>query len=283
MDLLLTKKYGRSIIRNLTTILMNGKITGTRKPTDPNGWAARSMTEEIVGGLRSVVGAVKPLKGNMKVALTVKYKYRKRFSFKTRTRSLKHPPPDTMQQYKPKAWKGKIDNPPDRVSTTKTEQTRVSTPKKSVDEMDKKDLVNAMQREHPTRTLEVGTINANLQRVLCDRPELRSKVKTCLQEVVRHASRTKRLCQMAIGQYIEHLCTKIDHLDLANTTKIDEKDRALLDRICPRVSDQGHEEAKEDSAQEYDENANQDHQTSFISSLLICIYNKRAPTGGGYV
>ncbi|KAF9986154.1 hypothetical protein BGZ65_008642, partial [Modicella reniformis] len=71
LDLLLTRKYGRSIIRNLTTILMSGKTTDTRKPTDPKGWVARSVAEEIVGGLKSVVGAVKPLKGHMKVALTV--------------------------------------------------------------------------------------------------------------------------------------------------------------------------------------------------------------------
>ncbi|KAF9919261.1 hypothetical protein BGZ65_012266, partial [Modicella reniformis] len=71
LDLLLTKKYGRSIIRNLITILMNGKITDTFKPTNPNEWAARSIAEEIVGGLKSVVRVVKPLKGDMKVALKV--------------------------------------------------------------------------------------------------------------------------------------------------------------------------------------------------------------------
>ncbi|KAF9895897.1 hypothetical protein BX616_008590, partial [Lobosporangium transversale] len=87
----------------------------------------------------------------------------------------------------------------------KKEKEKSKKPQKAVDEMDKTDLVRAMQYEHPTRTLDIGTVNGNLNRILTDKPQLRSKIKACLQEVVRHASKTKRTCQRAIGQYIEQL------------------------------------------------------------------------------
>ncbi|KAF9911858.1 hypothetical protein BX616_010463 [Lobosporangium transversale] len=71
--------------------------------------------------------------------------------------------------------------------------------------MDKKDLARAMQYKHPTRPLDIETINGNLNRILTDKPQLRSKIKTCLQQAVRCASKTKRTSRRAIGQYIEQL------------------------------------------------------------------------------
>ncbi|ORZ08508.1 hypothetical protein BCR41DRAFT_145368 [Lobosporangium transversale] len=123
-----------------------------------------------------------------------KCKYRERCSFKTRSRKLEHVPPEIMKQYKQKKYK---DNPNTNALASskqkkKKEKEKSKKPQKAVDGMDKTDLVRAMQYEHPTRTLDIGAVNGNLNRILTDKPQLRSKIKACLQEVVRHASKTKR-------------------------------------------------------------------------------------------
>ncbi|KAI8357055.1 hypothetical protein B0O80DRAFT_305477 [Mortierella sp. GBAus27b] len=158
-----------------------------------------------------------------------RFKYRKRYSPKTRSRSIEHPPPDTMKRYSWKEWKETPESPADCASATNnTQQTRkTGSPQipKTVDK-NKKDLLGAFGWEHPMRILNIGTLNANVGRALNDKSSLCSKIKTCLRDVVCHASRTKRICQRAIGQYIERL----------STIGVDDTDRELLDLICPRIT-----------------------------------------------
>ncbi|KAF9964422.1 hypothetical protein BGZ65_001144, partial [Modicella reniformis] len=90
--------------------------------------------------------------------------------------------------------------------------------------MDKAKLVREMQHEHPLVTLNVGTIKENSTRALTkcvgDNEEisptpnaepvpplidLQPNIRNCLQEVVRLASQTKRICQRAIAVYLERL------------------------------------------------------------------------------
>ncbi|KAF9344786.1 hypothetical protein BGX34_005327 [Mortierella sp. NVP85] len=208
-----------------------------------------------------------------------RFKYRKRYSFKTRSRSTQHPPPDIMKRYSWKEWKEKPDSPTDCVPATNHTQ-QPEKPKKTerqipklVDE-NRKDLLYAFRWEHPTRTLNVGTLNANVGRVLNDKPSLCSKIKACLREVVCHASRTKRICQRAIGQYVERL----------STIGVDDTDRKLLDLICPRITAKGLvkneslEEAEEEPIPQDDENITKDKQASFLSTLLQSIYTKDLPS-----
>lgn len=189
------------------------------------------------------------------------YKYRKRYSFKTRMQRLEHPPPNTIKRYVWKAWDREFD-PPNRNPTGSGGQTPVTRAKKNVEEMDKKALVNSMNWEHPIRTLSAGTLKSNLKRVMM--PYWGSKVRTCLQDVVRLASKTKRICQHSIGLYIEHL----------STTGIHEPDREFLDLLSPRVSE--HLSSDEEKTFQNGEE-DQSLQTRFISSLLVCLYNGHPP------
>ncbi|KAF9915994.1 hypothetical protein BX616_004882 [Lobosporangium transversale] len=109
-------------------------------------------------------------------------------------------------------------------------------------------MVRAMQYEHPTRIPDIGTINGNLNRELNDNPQPRSKIKTCLQEVVRHASETKRTCQRAVGH------------------------KSVPSNEDPKRAEKG-------GVAEDDENEKKYASTAFLSSLLVCINNKRPPTG----
>ncbi|KAF9914560.1 hypothetical protein FBU30_002496, partial [Linnemannia zychae] len=80
--------------------------------------------------------------------------------------------------------------------------------------MDKNALVRAMQWDHPTRTLDIGTISANASRTLkrWERDEddpsastLLSDIKTALRDITRLSSKVKRCAQRVIGLYIEQL------------------------------------------------------------------------------
>ena len=122
-----------------------------------------------------------------------------------------HEPPESMKQYRMKPWK----TPPDPPIDTSSEIPLTSQlPKRKlppVDMMDKKNLVLAMQRDHPTRTLDIGTINANAARALQKEfsPSTAAiflpKIKTSLRRVSRISAQIKRTCQRAIGRYIERL------------------------------------------------------------------------------
>ncbi|KAF8976772.1 hypothetical protein BGZ46_007981, partial [Entomortierella lignicola] len=63
LDLLLTKKHGRTIMRNLVTLVVNGKIQNTgAAPTDENVLKDRSIAEEIYAGLKEAIGNNNPIK-----------------------------------------------------------------------------------------------------------------------------------------------------------------------------------------------------------------------------
>ncbi|KAI8351750.1 hypothetical protein B0O80DRAFT_500105 [Mortierella sp. GBAus27b] len=204
------------------------------------------------------------------------FKYRKRYSYKTRSHQIKHPPPDTMKKYVWKPWQGNLDSPnPTSQQKKSSEKSEPKEPKKpkDVDRMDKQELSYAMEWEHPIRTLSIGTLNANLKRALSTSPDLRNTVKSCIQEVVRQASITKRTCQRGIALYIEHL----------SSSEIDEKDRVILDMLCTRVSDKVVTSTEDLGAAkgtqgEGDEGVDENKQSGFLFSLLIAIYNGRPPS-----
>ncbi|KAI8361974.1 hypothetical protein B0O80DRAFT_524386, partial [Mortierella sp. GBAus27b] len=71
LDLVLSKQYGRSIFRNLVTLLINGAVKGSREPTDASGWKAKAIAQEIYDGLKSAVGVMEPLRGDLDAPLSV--------------------------------------------------------------------------------------------------------------------------------------------------------------------------------------------------------------------
>jgi hypothetical protein len=155
--------------------------------------------------------------------------------------------------------------------------------------MNKATLVSAMNWEHPMRTFNVGTVNANVARALskefgpCGESELSPKIKTSLQQVVRLASRTKRACQRAIGQYIERLSIQ----------GVEKEDRVLLDKLCPRVHnklcllDSNKNDCDDEAEADQEPDAHdasffkKNEPLQFLNSLLVSIYNSKLPINKG--
>ncbi|KAF9898551.1 hypothetical protein EC991_010943, partial [Linnemannia zychae] len=199
------------------------------------------------------------------------YKYRQRYSIKTRSQLKKHDPPESMKQYQLKPWKSPPESPLDKSTKITPRKIAPKRAQQDVEAMDKKELVEAMQWDHPIRTLDIGTINANATRALKDgidqanADNYLSAIKASLRNITRISSRVKRTAQRAIGQYIEQLCIyNIDENDNNNTIKaniiktgdtinktntfdnntittktirmIDEVDQRLLNILCPAFS-----------------------------------------------
>ncbi|KAF9119275.1 hypothetical protein BGW39_000423, partial [Mortierella sp. 14UC] len=123
-----------------------------------------------------------------------KYKYRQRFAVKTRSHLQKHEPPEPLKQYQLKPCKSPPDSPLDCVNSTT--QPRTQPKVRDVTHVDKKNLVEAMAWDHPTGTLELGTVNSNTS--------------------------FKRTCQIAVGRLVEALA--IHHIKEAEEDDITHKD-----------------------------------------------------------
>ncbi|KAG9072050.1 hypothetical protein KI688_006272 [Linnemannia hyalina] len=241
--------------------------------------------------------------------------YQERYAVKTRSRLISHEKPDIFKQYVwklPKENAESAKNPNSTTSTgTSTEagpnteagpstnvgatsprprKKQKSTPKKdqpAADKMTKFQLVKAMQREHPLRTLDIGTLKANTSRALKKeipydaelQQKLQHAITTCLSDISKLASRTKRRCQQAVGQYLENL--SVDHLD--------EVDRTIFSYLTPYFSVQEIEEAKngitpnpEEKPSDNKNNPqasidNKNSPEAFFLSLLVAIYKASAP------
>ncbi|KAF9991549.1 hypothetical protein BGZ80_009051, partial [Entomortierella chlamydospora] len=77
---------------------------------------------------------------------------------------------------------------------------------------------------HPTSTLKVGTLSANIKRVVPIEGDIQRDVIHCLRDAVSQAARTKRAGQRAIGRFVEHV----------NKNGPGPDDRQFLDLLCPR-------------------------------------------------
>ncbi|KAG0292900.1 hypothetical protein BGZ97_005482 [Linnemannia gamsii] len=144
-----------------------------------------------------------------------------------------------------------------------------------------------MQWEQPLRILDIGTLKANTSRALKKevphdadlQQNINRAITTCLSDISKLASRTKRGCQQIVGQYLENL--SVDHLD--------KDDRTILSYLTPYFSVQEIEDAKkgttpntEDVSSDNKNNpeASTDDKNSpeaFFLSLLVAIYKARAP------
>lgn len=244
------------------------------------------------------------------------YKHRERYAVKTRSRLISHEKPDVFKQY---VWKPPKENTEPANSLKSTTSTSISTeagpnseaeagPSTNVDatspplkkkrkstpkkvrpaaDMTKFQLVKAMQWEHPLRTLDIGTLKANTSRALKKevphdadlQQNINHAITTCLSDISKLASRTKRGCQQVVGQYLENL--SVDHLD--------KDDRTILSYLTPYFSVQEIEDAKKGTTPNtedvsYDNKNNPEASTddknspeAFFLSLLVAIYKASAP------
>jgi len=101
-----------------------------------------------------------------------------------------------------------------------------------------------------------------------------SEVDRCIKDVVRHASETKRTCQLLVAGFIE---------EIGKLGEINESDRALLDLICPRISVKKTEggDTPENNDDDLMLQAPKDGQTGFLNSLLIYLYSGTCGFGSG--
>ncbi|KAF9536026.1 hypothetical protein EC957_000816, partial [Mortierella hygrophila] len=145
-----------------------------------------------------------------------RYKHRQRYAIKTRSQVVKHEPPEAMKQNQWKPYKSAPDSPLEPQSAVSSSKPKSPKRLPSAEGMDKKDLVNAMARDHPMRTLDIGTVNANATRGLNREfgPEGSSvylpRVKIALRDIAHQSSHVKRVCQRAIGCYLERLALSIN-------------------------------------------------------------------------
>ncbi|KAF9347165.1 hypothetical protein BGX34_003342 [Mortierella sp. NVP85] len=183
------------------------------------------------------------------------YKYRKRYSFKTRSRVVDHPSPERMKRYKWKAWNKNPESPINTDEKPAKPKAQCSN-ERDVAVMKKKDLVIGMEWEHQLRTLSVGTLNANIKQNIDP-----TSGSTFISD--------KAHLSEAIAQYIERV------VDI----EMDPKDSELLDMICPRISGKS-KDREPDELEEPDHQIEErkDRQYSFISSLMHCIYNRSPPS-----
>ncbi|KAF9323508.1 hypothetical protein BGZ91_003538 [Linnemannia elongata] len=227
------------------------------------------------------------------------FKYRQRYAIKTRIHLQEHEAPESMKQYKLKPWKSPLESPLDP-SSNKNEPRPL--PKvRDVTNMVKKDLVDAMAWDHPTRTLELGTINSNVTRALNkdhSQPEpsvLLPRIKSCLSRVVRLSSKVKRTCQIAIGLYIEQLA--LHHIQEDERRKEDNKENGETEDDGKEDDGKKEKEGQEKDLANFskgeteqepttqegledvdDSGEKRNIQLQFLSCLLTAIYTAKRPS-----
>ncbi|KAG0285569.1 hypothetical protein BGZ98_005448, partial [Dissophora globulifera] len=155
--------------------------------------------------------------------------------------------------------------------------------------MTKIQLIRAMQTEHPLRTLDIGTLKANTSRALkkefYDDEDLQAKLRkamtTCLSDISTLASKSKRVCQQAVGQYLENL--SIDQLDeddkvilsyLTSPFSVQEI-AAAKNGVSPNPEDELSDDTEDPDADVNDKNSS----VGFFMSLLVAIYKASTPQG----
>ncbi|KAF9554358.1 hypothetical protein EC968_009681, partial [Mortierella alpina] len=169
-----------------------------------------------------------------------------------------------MVRYKRKPYKQTPESPLEKEPCKPVKSKEPKTRKAISDKSSKVDLVRAMSCEHPTITLDVGTLKANVGKALGE-SDLTSDVLGCLREMIRLASETKRRGQQLIGRYIERIFA------LGELTATD---RQILDYLCPRVTSGTKEVPEEESQDQEDEDlAQADETVKFYFTLLIHIYS----------
>ena len=189
---------------------------------------------------------------------------RPRYSMKTRTRIKQHDPPEILKQYRLKPYTKVPDNPAGLKAKAEDQpsiQTNSAGPEsnrkdKSVNADTKKDgLVRGMSWEHPTVTMNAGTLSVNIKRAMGESP-LVSEVKSCLKEAVRLAFQIKRCGQQIIGQYIEAIFASGD--ELRST------DRDILNSMCPSVSSR-----YKDGTDDHDQEESADNEKNEEQEMLL--------------
>ncbi|KAG0182631.1 hypothetical protein DFQ28_001942, partial [Apophysomyces sp. BC1034] len=216
------------------------------------------------------------------------------FKRQDRTKVKRRPPPPKMKQYVWKPYK----EPEHKPEKPKPKQKPKPAPKLLSDSTamtDKLAISRLMAYQHPTTALYVGTLSANIKRVLPSQDNLQHKVMSVHLDAARESVYIKREAQRLIGAFIESL----------DAESLDTEDRKFLDLICPRVSmknvktgadgateeDEDGDEiagivdednAEEDDSEDYtdlgESGGDDKPQRLFLSSFLSYLYSGNRPS-----
>ncbi|KAI1288302.1 hypothetical protein EDD11_010015, partial [Mortierella claussenii] len=154
-------------------------------------------------------------------------RHRPRYSFKTRGGTLEHSRPPIMKQLAYKPYKE-----PKATSKKKTSASKKPPKPKTLSttaRTDKLAITRHLAYHHPTSTLNIGTLKANIKLAIPHQQNLQREVMEVIQSATSEAARVKREGQRLIGMYIE----KLDGVEFDNITATD---RDILRHLCQPVS-----------------------------------------------
>ncbi|KAG0348128.1 hypothetical protein BGZ54_004709, partial [Gamsiella multidivaricata] len=143
-------------------------------------------------------------------------------------------------------------------------------------------ITRLLQYQHPTSTLNVGTLSANLRRALPNDGTVQQEVALCIRNAVREAARIKRQGQRVIGKFVEHVNKHGPGLN----------DRRFMNCLCPRVSMKDAKKLDDGCAAEDDDEDGGDmdqkskdgkgsEQFLFLQSFLVYLYSGNYPRKSG--
>ncbi|KAF9917207.1 hypothetical protein FBU30_000882 [Linnemannia zychae] len=213
--------------------------------------------------------------------------FRKRYSPKERYHdpSRKHEPPPIMLQYTFKPWKGRGTLSDKLTEESKSVDDNITTSGGRVKPLlqgnfQLKNYFQEMSREHPTVTLDLGTLETNISTALKDDTSLQGPVLKSIRQAVHEASKVKRRFQEPFGLYCETvLYPRPRPTDLRPSAPVEtlhEEDRFILNKLCPRLL------SKDMDAISANDNNNDDEKESsdgFISVSLSYLYSGNLPRG----
>lgn len=176
-----------------------------------------------------------------------------------------------MKRYKWKPHTQKLDalpkqNPENKVKRARKRRKTAKKAPTPIRDMNKRQLIRAMDREHPIVTLTVGTLKANVTRAAGQNTVIGEEVARTLQEVTHIVGQCKTQVQLLIGRYIQDVTQQ--------ERPLTQVEREVLDVICPPLRRESEEEEDEDE----DEDEAQD-QVPFLSMLLRHVYSRERLAG----
>ncbi|GJJ75414.1 hypothetical protein EMPS_07772 [Entomortierella parvispora] len=141
-------------------------------------------------------------------------------------------------------------------STSNRYKTETSAPKdpptlktlsKSTAATDKLAITRHLAYHHPTSSLSIGTLKANIRLALPNQLDLQQEVMEVIQGATSEAARVKREAQRLIGCYIE----KLDKIGIDHISSVDKE---ILRHLCQPVSMEDVKDTDDIAADEEDDN-----------------------------
>ncbi|KAG0013179.1 hypothetical protein BGZ82_002274, partial [Podila clonocystis] len=154
-------------------------------------------------------------------------RHRHQYSFKRHdwTQTKRRPPPPKMKQFVEKPYK-EPERKPEKPKPKPKPKPALKLLSNSMAQSEKLAITQLMTYQHPTTSLFISTLSANVKRALPDQDSLQLEVMAVLLKAASEAARIKRKGQTLIGKYIEHL----------DENGVNAEDQKFLDLLCPRVS-----------------------------------------------